>query len=124
MERTKLMDLEAEERAQSRAAGRLPGNAGFKERARRGYYGDIRLLGLSAGFILLFILSFLLRSEEVPLMATNTTVEEAVVFAPPVFAADEVEQNQTEAVIDASFVKGTGGTQSTLAVQSNTAARN
>lgn len=97
METIKIIDLGSEEKASKKSAGKNPRKTKFKEKARRGYYGDLRLLGLSAGFVLLCILSVLLRSEEAPLMATNTVVEEAIVFAPPIIAATEEKQGLTEA---------------------------
>ena len=59
----------------------LPKRPSFREKARAGVFGDLRLLALSAGIILLCAGSLLLGSkappEEVPVSAQETGVTDA-----------------------------------------------
>jgi hypothetical protein len=101
MEKRSAGELGSDEKAQ--AGEQIPGKTRFnKERVQQRRYGDLRLLALSGGFFLLYILSLLFQSVESPLMAGNMQVEESVVFASPIIAATAKEQSRTEAAFDES----------------------
>jgi len=106
MKKITLIDLESEERAVARAVKKSSVKDGFMERARKGRYGDLRLLGLSAGFVLLCVLSLVFRPEDANMRASNPSLEEAAVFTPPVFAATAEEQNLTETAFDQPIYEG------------------
>lgn len=80
----------------AKAAVSSPRKTGFKDRARRGHFGDLRLLGLAGGIVLMCVLSFLLKSSEPPEAAPATPVEESAAFAPPILVEAVGEQDLLE----------------------------
>jgi len=105
MDKIRIIDLEYKEKAQAGSTGKPSKKLGFKEKARRGHYGDLRLLGLSAGLVLLIILVGLLQSGDASMVTANTTaLNETAVTAPPVFAATADETPTTAASAIDEFV--------------------
>jgi hypothetical protein len=91
MNKIRLINLESEGKTQAGSTGKAQKELGFKEKARRGHFGDLRLLGLSAGLVLLMILVGLFQSGDASTVAANPALEEAAVSAPPVFSSTAEE---------------------------------
>lgn len=88
------------EKERAKPAATAPKKVGFGARARLGHFGDLRLLGLSAGIALLCILCVLIMPGELSEPETVVNIEEAVAYTPPALAGAADERDFAESTFD------------------------
>jgi len=89
--------MEAKSKTNPRAKSKrgLPKKLSFRDRAKLGHFGDLRLLGLSGGIVLLCVLGFILVPKAATQDAAGASAE-APAVTPPVLASAMDNGNPVE----------------------------